>query len=240
MFQAINDQVKTFHFRDKNILVVSDGDVPYDNNCFAPGISRKELHMVLQRGVAYISLAHNILVLAWDDCIVLIDAGNGYATLPEGGKLVTNLKAADIAPDKVTDIVLTHAHPDHLGGLVDLNNQLIFPLAKIYLSTAEYEFWQSDTPDFSRSRDSAIALFSIQQNIKQRLNVLKEQLWLFNENDLLLGCLQPVAAMGHTPGHFMFNVTVGKETFLHMADICHEETLLFSRPEWGTIFDIDF
>lgn len=240
MYQVATNAAKAFDFGGKDCLVVSDGDVPYDNNCFAPGIPPKELHAVRQNATGYISLAHNILVFPFDDRIILIDAGNGEAAMPAGGKLISNLKAAGIAPENVTDVVLTHAHPDHLGGLVDLNSQPVFPMAKVYLSQAEYDFWQSDTPDFSRSKNRVDVLADVQQNIKQLLAALKDRLHLFNSSSLPFGSLQPVPAIGHTPGHFMFNISCGDSSFLHMADICHEDTLLFNHPEWGTIFDIDF
>ncbi|HEY8955293.1 MBL fold metallo-hydrolase [Chitinophaga sp.] len=234
------DGVSAFRAGNMDIYVISDGEVPYNKSCFAPGISRNDLNVVSGSTAEYIKLTHNIMVFVRNNRTILIDAGNGSTDTAGGGHLISNLKTIGIAPEDVTDIVLTHAHPDHLGGLTDMNQQLTFPMASIYISKAEYDFWQSDTSDFSKSKNTPQALMKIRKNIQQVLMVIKDKLQFFDEPDLLFGFLQPMAAKGHTPGHFMFTINIGNEKFVHMADICHEDTVLFNRPEWGTIFDIDF
>jgi glyoxylase-like metal-dependent hydrolase (beta-lactamase superfamily II) len=244
MLQAIDNNLSfgfsTFTFGGRKMLVVSDGDVLYDNSCFAPDILRSEFNDIRQGCDPYIKLAHNILVFFDSHRIILIDAGNGYASTPEGGNLINNLRLAGIRPEAVTDVVLTHAHPDHIGGLVDSHHELVFPAAAIHISQDEYDFWQSDVADFSKSKSSMGVLEDVQSTIKQILAVVRSQLYFFNNRDLLFGFLQPIPAIGHTPGHYMFKITTEADSFCHMADICHEEKVLFSQPTWGTVFDIDF
>lgn len=223
-----------------DVFVVSDGEVPYQKSCFAPGISRSDLDIVCKSSTDYITLTHNVLVFLRGSRIILIDAGNGYTDTGEGGQLINNLKAIGISPEMVTDVVLTHAHPDHLGGLVNIHQQLTFPVASIHISQVEYDFWQSDAPDFSKSKNTPKVLRKVQKDIRQKLGIVKDKLQFFQETDLLFDFLQPIPAKGHTPGHFMFIVNVGNEKFVHMADICHEDLVLFNNPEWGTVFDIDF
>ncbi|MDQ0105904.1 glyoxylase-like metal-dependent hydrolase (beta-lactamase superfamily II) [Chitinophaga terrae (ex Kim and Jung 2007)] len=232
--------ISSFKLGGKNILVVSDGEVLYDINCFAPGIPKNDLNAVREQKTDTIPLTHNILVLAWNERVVLIDAGNGHTSGPQGGHLVNNLTIAGITPEIVTDVVLTHAHPDHLGGLINIHNQLVFPAATVHIAKAEYDFWMSDTPDFTGSKNNLEALRSVQQNIKRLLQALEGSLQFFTESDYLFDFLQPIAAEGHTPGHFMFSVKCGDQQFIHIADLCHEAIMLFEKPEWGTVFDIDF
>lgn len=231
---------KMYSSVNMDIFVVSDGEVPYDKSCFAPGIDRTDVDAVSKNTTDYISLTHNVLVFRRNNSIILIDAGNGKTSSGEGGHLISNLKAIGIEPDMVTDVVLTHAHPDHLGGLIDSNRQLAFPNASILISQEEYDFWQSDTPDFSKSKNTPQMLRDVQKNIQQMLVVIKDRLQFFHGTDLLFDFLQPIPAIGHTPGHYMFIVNTGNEKFVHMGDICHEELMLFNKPEWGTVFDIDF
>lgn len=223
-----------------DFFVVADGEVPYDKSCFAPGVSRAHLDIVSKNTTDYITLTHNVLLFLRNSRIILIDAGNGDTATGEGGHLISNLNAIGITPDMVTDVVLTHAHVDHLGGLINVHQQLTFPMAAIHIAQEEYEFWQCDTPHFSKSKHTPQVLREVQKNIQQILAVIKDKLQFFHGSDLLFDFLQPMAAKGHTPGHYMFTVNLGSERFVHMADICHEDLVLFSNPEWGTVFDIDF
>ncbi|WP_167020939.1 MBL fold metallo-hydrolase [Chitinophaga sp. Cy-1792] len=230
------------HFRlnGENLLIITDGEVPYDNNCFAPDIPREEVNAIRGDNAEDIILTHNILIIKKYERVILIDAGNGPATAPAGAHLLTNLLSAGITAREITDILLTHAHPDHIGGLVNEENQPVFPAAAIHLSKAEYDFWQNPAADFSHSKHSPEALKAVQQQIQQILSVVKPQLHLFQGNWSLMNIIRPIPAPGHTPGHMLFSITLGSEQFIHMGDICHEELLLFSQPGWGTIFDVDF
>ncbi|NLR81195.1 MBL fold metallo-hydrolase [Chitinophaga eiseniae] len=218
------------------IFSVTDGEVIYEDRCFAPGIPRA----LLGNSPRHFILPHNILVLRFSNRVVMFDAGNGYYTAPEAGQLQYHLHAAGITPESITDIILTHAHPDHINGLVGTGERLMFPGARIHLSQAEYDFWMSDAPDFSKSKNTVANLLQTQQHIKGILRLLDNQLHLFNSTDALMEGIRPLAAPGHTPGHTLFAINTGEEPFIHMADTCHEDELLFRHPDWGTIFDIDF
>ena len=232
-----------FRTGELDMLVVTDGMVSYDNDCFAPGIPREQVNALLQdhyMATENIELAHNILVIQSRDKIVLIDAGNGDKAGPDAGRLPENLLQAGIPVDAVTDIVLTHAHPDHINGLTDSLKRLVFPHAQVHVSKIEYDFWTSASPDFSNSKNSTTALIAMQQQAMDFFAVCQDRLHFFSGEDHLFGFLQPLHAPGHTPGHYMFAITSGNEIFIHAADIFHEDILLFAQPEWGTIFDTDF
>jgi glyoxylase-like metal-dependent hydrolase (beta-lactamase superfamily II) len=235
--------IKNYRFGTFNLLVVTDGDVEYDNNCFAPGIPPAELKQLREKHNSlstHFMLPHNILVFTSPDKTIMIDAGNGDKAGPDAGKLVGNLRAAGISPDALTDIVLTHAHPDHFNGLIGNNGQLAFPNAKIHMHQKEFDFWQNDHADFSGSKSPATSLRSLQQEIRFFFSQIGGKLQLFNTDEPLFDFLQPMLTPGHTPGHCMFTIISGNEKFVHMADIFHDEIVLFAKPQWGTVFDIDF
>ncbi|MEV4883736.1 MBL fold metallo-hydrolase [Chitinophaga ginsengisegetis] len=232
-----------FQLGHLNIIIVTDGIGYYDKNCFAPGIARGEVNQLLDDHYIeseYFELAHNILVIQTGDRTVLIDAGNGDGSEKSVGRLPENLLHAGISLQSVTDIVLTHAHPDHINGLINKENTLVFPHADVHLSKTEYNFWMSAAPDFSKSKNTIESCLFVQQQAKDCFTILGNQLKLFNEAEPLFDFLTPVLAPGHTPGHCMFAVSANDEMFIHMADIVHDEIILFSNPHWGTIFDIDF
>lgn len=227
---------------EHDIVVISDGEVQYENSCFAPGISKKILEETIKNHrpiTPHFKLPHNILVIRSKEHVIMIDTGNGYKENPHAGRLLDNLASAGIAPVDITDIVLTHAHPDHTNGLIDYKNDLVFPKAKIHISKKEFEFWQGEA-DFSRSKNTVESLLSLQKEIQFFFSIVHDQLQFFTGKDLLFECLQPIPAPGHTPGHCIFTITSGNEKFTHLADIFHDEIMLFTQPEWGTIFDVDF
>ncbi len=231
-----------YRLDELEIVVISDGSVLYENSCFAPGIPTMMLEDTLKphRSItSHFRLPNNILVIRFKEKVIMIDSGNGYKERPHAGRLLYNLTLAGISPDDITDIVLTHAHPDHINGLTDDKNKLVLPKSKIHVSKEEFEFWQGEA-DFSKSKSPVGSLLALQKEIQFFFSVVQDQLQFFTGTDLLFECLQPVPMPGHTPGHYMFNIISGNEKFTHLADIFHDEIMLFSRPEWGTIFDIDF
>lgn len=235
--------IKNYHFESFSLLVVTDGHVEYDNDCFAPGIPSMELKQLREKYSSlstHFMLPHNIMVFVSGDNTIMIDAGNGDKAGPGAGKLVSNLHAAGIKPADLTDIILTHAHPDHFNGLIGNSGQLVFPNARIHMHQKEFDFWQDDNADFSKSKGTMPSLRSLQQEIQFFFSQISEKLQLFNTDEPLFDFLQPILTPGHTPGHCMFTISSGTEKFVHMADIFHDEIVLFAKPEWGTVFDIDF
>jgi glyoxylase-like metal-dependent hydrolase (beta-lactamase superfamily II) len=142
------------------IMVVSDGDVDYPSTCFAPG---QDLH------TPFLVMHHNILTLKWKDRVILFDTGNGYAYRPGAGRLPDRLGEKGITPEMVTDVILTHAHPDHINGLVDAQGQVVFPNAQIHLSKVEFGFWTEPNPDFSKSKNTPEACMELYQGIRSVL-----------------------------------------------------------------------
>lgn len=231
-----------YRLAELDMIIISDGEVVYEDNCFAPEIPETMLQELLKRHGSippHFNLPHNILVIKFRDHVIMIDTGNGHKEAPHAGKLLQNLALAGIAPEDITDIILTHAHPDHVNGLMDGNNDLVFPVAKIHISLQEFEYWQNEA-DFSKSKNAPGSLVALQKEIQYFFSRVSDRLQFFSGKDLLFECLQPIPAPGHTPGHCLFAIGSGKDKFIHLADIFHDEIVLFAQPDWGTIFDIDF
>jgi len=240
--QSYPSEFRKYTMGNLELIAVSDGLVPYDNSCFAPGITKDTISDVLldfEPLTTHFNLPHNILIIKHNSRIIMIDSGNGYRERPHAGKLYDNLLLAGITPQSITDIILSHAHPDHINGLIDDKNKSVFSKAKIHISKQEYEFWTSKA-DFSRSKNTVEALHSLQAKIQYFFTIIKPQLYFFTEGDLLLDCLQPILMPGHTAGHCIFVIKSAQQEIIHLSDIFHEEVMLFAKPEWGTIFDIDF
>jgi glyoxylase-like metal-dependent hydrolase (beta-lactamase superfamily II) len=237
---------KRFHLGDLELTIISDGYqvMRPAHPIFAPFTAPELVKQLLEekfRPTEFVDLSLHILLIRKGDHIIMIDSGLGQSEFT-GGKLQQALASAGIDASEISTIILTHAHTDHIGGLMDNDGTLVFPSAKIYMTKIEFEFWTSKYPDFTASalKNDKDQVFKLCQDIKNRLELLKPQLYLIELGKLLFECIELIAAPGHTPGHVIVRVFSGNEELMHIADIVHSEVLLFPHPEWGFAFDIDF
>lgn len=219
-------------------IVISDGHLlvnPVQAE-FAQYIDSTEVAKLLEKHFAstsQIDLGMNILLLKNKDKLILIDVGAGSVFNSENGRLVENLQYAGISVDEITDIVLTHAHPDHIGGLTDQKGNLTFPNAKVYLAQEEYNFWMHPKPDFSKSTMTDRKHIQMLVDVaKANIKAVKNNLYLFHKEETLLGCLQMLPAPGHTPGHTIIRIFSEDKELYHIADVVHSEIISFEYPEW--------
>lgn len=246
---AIGKRRNSFHrfkLGELELMVVSDGRIvmkPVQPN-FAPGINSRLVERELVRNFAstdHIELGINILVIKSKDRTILLDSGCGANFGELSGGLIKNLLKAGINPEDVTDVVITHAHPDHIGGLTGTDNQLLFPKAKVYLSRIEHDFWLSENPDFSKSKLTDQQLIKFVKDVaKKNINALGEKLHLFEDGDTLLDCITMQLAPGHTPGHCVAKIFSNGESLYHIADLVHSAALVVAHPEWGFEGDSNF
>src|ERR1700687_3351891 len=82
----------------------------------------------------------NAFLIKYEDKLILIDAGSSELVGPTGGKLPQSLRAAGVPPENITDVFVTHIHPDHTGGLMNGNTK-VFPNATIHINKREVDYW---------------------------------------------------------------------------------------------------
>ncbi|MFT7212859.1 MAG: glyoxylase-like metal-dependent hydrolase (beta-lactamase superfamily II) [Granulosicoccus sp.] len=175
----------------------------------------------------------NVVLWKTPDRVILFDAGAGSQFPVGGGELATSLEQAGIDPYEITDVVFTHAHPDHLWGVLDDFDDLAFPDAQFHIARQEWNYWL-DSKTMGRTDDARKSFVVGAQN---RLPLLKEQVSLFNHGEEILPGIEAVATFGHTPGHMSFMLHSGTDSLLVVGDAIANAVVSFEYPSWPSVSD---
>ena len=166
---------------------------------------------------------------------ILFDAGSGGNFFPSLGKLPSVLEGAGVEVSAITDVVLTHAHPDHIWGILDDFDDLLIPDANYYISQTEWEFWGSDK--------AIVAMPEGRENFavgaKSRFEKIKEQITLFKPGQEVAAGIEAVDTGGHTPGHASFVLHSGTESIMILGDALTHPIVSFEYPKWLSDSDMD-
>jgi glyoxylase-like metal-dependent hydrolase (beta-lactamase superfamily II) len=169
-----------------------------------------------------LSLSVQPLLVQAGDRVLLFDTGAGKLMGPGAGKLAAGLQEAGVATGGVTDIFISHAHGDHVGGLLGDDGALAFPNATVHLSTAE---WTS----LKGMKEQA----ALVKAITPKVQAFKPG------SELVPGVVTAVEIKGHTPGHSGYLIGSGADTLLFVGDTVHHSIISVQEPDWTIAFDGD-
>lgn len=164
---------------------------------------------------------------------ILIDAGAG-GFKQWGGKLKVNLALAGVQASDIDTILLTHAHPDHVGGLLDASGEAAFPDAQLVVHQHEVAFWEDDG-NLSRASGRARGNFLFARKVFDKY---REKMRLFTGNEVLPG-ISAMPLPGHTAGHSGYRIESGGRSLLIWGDIVHFPQIQIARPDVSIAFDQD-
>jgi glyoxylase-like metal-dependent hydrolase (beta-lactamase superfamily II) len=168
--------------------------------------------------------------------IVLFDTGNGPQTLGAPvGRLMANMQAAGLDPARVTTVVISHFHGDHISGLTDSQGGKAFPNAEIVVPAAEWAWW-TDSGNESRSPEGQRGTFA---NTARRFAPYQGKIRQVQDGQEAAPGIRCMAAHGHTPGHTVWHIADGSEQMMFLADITNRPELLARRPDFHSAFDFD-
>lgn len=222
-----------------DVLVVSDGVLPLPTETMsinADPTARAAWFKDMFLGPDAFDWALNVLVVRSGDQTILVDAGLGgqFPGFPRAGQLPKRLKAAGIDLESVTDVVITHMHMDHIGGLlVDEMKSRLRPDLRIHVSATEVEFWES--PDFSRTTMPSPVPDVLRETANQFMSEYRSNVRTFDDEYEVAQGVVVKRTGGHTPGHSVVYVMSGGERLTFAGDALFP--VAFEHPDWQNGFE---
>ena len=226
---------------DIEVLVISDGVLPITARTLATNAESADLAGWLGANFLppdVLDWPLNVVVVRAGGRTILVDAGLGveFPDFPRAGQTVHRLQAAGIDPAAVTDVVLTHLHMDHVGGLLTQGlKERLRPDLWVHVAAAEADFWEA--PDFSRTDMPAPVPDALRSIASRFLDEYRGQLRTFEtEYEVAPGVLVARTG-GHTPGHSIVRLASGGQALTFAGDAVFAPG--FDNPEWHNGFEHD-
>lgn len=232
--QATGPEVVKFKLGDLEVIQMYDGvwEKAHDEK-FIRNATLDETKAALKAGGltdAHVPITFTVTAVRTPAGLVLFDSGTGAQAAPTAGNITKNnlWQVAGIDPAKVTNIVVTHFHGDHISGLMAKDtNEPVFPNAQIHCSAAEYKFWTN--PSVTAGAAKRIqSVFPGWKNIRQ----------FEGEVEVLPG-VRAVATAGHTAGHTSYHLGSGGQQLIVLGDVTNIRALNVTNPGWHLAFDAD-
>ena len=167
--------------------------------------------------------------------LVLFDAGTGGQLSQQATQGMANMRAAGIDPARITHVVLTHVHGDHITGLTTREGEAIFPNAELVVPDAEWRYW-TDRSNEAAAPERQRPNFA---NVARRFAPYASRTRRVMDGQEAVAGVRAVLAAGHSPGHTCWHVADGNAQFMVLGDITHRPELFARQPGFHVMFDFD-
>ena len=229
---AVDYDFHRFQLGSFECIALCDGAAQYSLESMVSNASRAEVETYLKAH----GLSTEVIVTPYTYVYVdtgrhkiLTDTGAGKL-FPTTGRLLQSMERAGISPDSIDSIFISHAHPDHVGGVLNDKGELNFTNATYFIWQKEWDFWFSEQA-FEQVGETFITF------AREKLSPLKDRIVLLEEEKEVLPGVDVLFAPGHTPGHMVISFQSSGERLLYTADtVLHPIHL--ERPDWIPVFDI--
>lgn len=183
----------------------------------------------------HLDIPYTVTVLETPSGLVLFDTGTGGQLGATAGSIPANLRAAGLAPEQVTLIVMTHFHADHISGLTDAEGRPAFPNAEVVVPEPEWAFW-TDEGQASRAPEAMRGAFAA---VRRRFTPYQAKLRRIAPGAEVVPGIRSIATHGHTPGHTSYLIADGNDQVMVLGDITNRPELNLAHPGWHLVFDMD-
>ena len=227
-----------FILGDAEVTVVSDGPLPLgDPSGTFVGVPKEEVKKMLTDNFLSadnVVLEQNSPIVNMGDRLVLFDTGMGTSKAfgPTTGRQQKSMAEAGIKPEDIDAVVCSHAHIDHIGGIVGSDDKPLFPNAQVYIAQSDFDFWTDEGKLGSPLKDFVV-------HARKNLLPVKDRLVFFKDGQEFLPGVQAMAAPGHTVGHHMFMVTSNGKSFAFLGDLTHHQRLFQQKHLMEFAYDTD-
>lgn len=227
----------SFAIGEFSAIALRDGGIEFPNDNKIIGVDQKPEDVAAVLSAAglptdKLSLTITPLLVKTSDRVLLFDTGAGTNFGPGAGSIDKSMADAGIDAGTVTDIFISHAHGDHVGGLVNAEGALAFPNATIHISAADWTFLQGLNAETAAN----VGL----PGHEQLVAAMTPKVAAFDPGaELLPGVVKAVDIRGHTPGHSGFMIGSGADSLLYIGDAMHHYIVSVQKPDWTIAFDGD-
>ncbi|HDR9503477.1 MBL fold metallo-hydrolase [Burkholderia cepacia] len=226
---------------DIDVVLISDGVLPLPTSTMSTNVSEADRNewfdgRFLQRDM--FDWALNVALVRSGGQLILIDSGvgDGFEYFTRAGQSVVRLESAGIDLTAITDIVITHMHMDHVGGLnVDGIKARLRPDVRIHVSAPEVAFWKK--PDFSKTVMPETVPPALRKAAAKFVELYRENIVQFDQAVEVAPGVSARVTGGHTPGHCVVDVTSNGEKLTFVGDAIFEVN--FDNPDWQNGFEHD-
>jgi len=213
-------------------LAISDGSVSYPLGHVFANVPAPQIEEALARlnlPVDLVTTPCSVLYAETGRHRLLVDVGAG-TLWPSAGRLVQNLRAAGVEPTDIDAVILTHAHPGHIGGVLGSDGMPVYDRARYYIAQDEWEFWTSEVA-FAKAPERHVII------ARNSLEPIRDRMQLVSGEQEIIPGIRLIPAPGHTPGHAVVSVSSGDASLLYIGDTVFH-SLHIEHPEWVPIYDI--